>query len=214
MKYYSTLIIMLFSFCNAHPKPEEVIKPSVIKLKEDTLQLQYLQELAAQYGENKLITAIFLTDKKFAASYSGVIDSMTIPWCRLEDIFKRANNTIHQTLSGIDSSLALLTEKERKLITGRVDTLLKNDILLSSVVNDHLFIGLEFGEIVNSIVETKPLLDQYLKDPKQYWGSLDLNQSCKLYYDVLLYSTSLNQQNRIRFFTSYFNTACKIAGKN
>jgi hypothetical protein len=85
-------------------------------------------------------------------------------------------------------------------------------MLLSSIgdIDDELI----FEQIINDIPETKRLIRKYLKDPKQYWGSLDENHSCKLYYDVLSYLLTLSDEKRIEFFRQYFNIACNDAFKN
>lgn len=123
--------------------------------------------------------------------------------------------------SPFKDSLATLAEEYIESIDGNKQTLiinklkmwLRNDALLSGILDDNLYDGLDFGEIIANMPVAKVFMKKYLKDPHQYWGSLDANQSCKLYYDVTVYVLTLNREERLMFLKQYFDTAFKVSLK-
>ena len=52
---------------------------------------------------------------------------------------------------------------------------------------------------------------KYLKDKNQYYGSLDFQQSCSLYYDVVNYLYSLDSDDYKNFMQEYFDYYHKLS---
>lgn len=105
----------------------------------------------------------------------------------------------------------LPADKRAKLLT-QLSKWCKEDVLLSSIAN-YLYAFNDFTQVIAETPATKHLLNKYLKAPGQYWGSLDASQACELYYDMVNYVFTLNREQRLAFYKSYFDTSCKIAAE-
>lgn len=130
------------------------------------------------------------------------------------NIRKKISKGESHLIERIIPHLAKMPSTTRSQNFKKLEQWLKNDILLSSILDNNLDDQVFFEELIYQIPETKNILTVYLKSPEQYWGSLDANQSCKLYYDVNLYLTNLKPIERINFFKKYFDAACKLSIKN
>ncbi|MET3037459.1 hypothetical protein ABXT08_15220 [Chryseobacterium sp. NRRL B-14859] len=70
--------------------------------------------------------------------------------------------------------------------------------------------GVTFEEIIYNMKIGKKLYAKYLKDKKQYYGSLDFQQSCSLYYDVVNYLYNSDSVSYKNFMQEYFDYYRKL----
>jgi hypothetical protein len=193
MKYY---LFMLFTFClacQAGPVEKQNADTAVQPVSE---KKDDLDKLIAKYG-NKPLIGLFCID----SSYAGHVSLKKVWYCNLDSSFN-----VVQT----KEYLGKMQTVDREQLMTKLGQWLRNDVLLSSVLDDNLKQGVYFEQLVSEIAQTRPLLKQYLTDPKQYWGSLDANQACKLYYDVLNYLLTLDESRKLVFFKEYFVKACDV----
>lgn len=183
----------------------------MVEFKKDTFK--YFNGLIADYGKTKILIGLYFIESDIHKLFLKETDSAKLFYCVIPTFFENK-------ISGNDSLFKFIINKieseeisRRENLLQRLEVWLKADAVLSSVLDDHLSNGLYFGEIISKISETKPILQMYLINPNQYWGSLDENQSCKLYYDVNVYLISLDSRKRLLFFKKYFEVASEIAIK-
>jgi hypothetical protein len=163
------------------------------------------------YGRNKVLTGLYFIKSDFFKEFFDEINSTNIWYCSIPKFLEKKATQKDSLMNSIETHLHNISKTERQLTLDKLEMWLRNDLLLSSILDDNLSEDVFFGQIISQIPETKPLLENYLKDPKQYWGSLDENQSCKLYYDVNKYLMAIDQKERILFFKKYFNLGCDIS---
>jgi hypothetical protein len=156
------------------------------------------------------LVGLFFVDSVYAKKLSPVLKLTTSSYCSIDTFFKGATDSLSVLA---EEYIKTIGDNKRNEIIHQLKYWLKNDALLSGVI-DNLNEDLTFGEIISNLPETQVFLKQYLTAPGQYWGSLDADQSCKLYYDVTGYLLTLNDEKRITFFKQYFEVACKISLKN
>ncbi|MCX8533193.1 hypothetical protein OEA66_12605 [Chryseobacterium sp. KC 927] len=65
--------------------------------------------------------------------------------------------------------------------------------------------GVTFEEIIYNMDIGKNFYSKYLKDKNQYYGSLDFQQSCALYYDVVSYLYDLDYTSYKNFMKKYLD---------
>ncbi|SEW35855.1 hypothetical protein SAMN05428988_4404 [Chitinophaga sp. YR573] len=171
-----------------------------------TTDSHYLDYLLKEYHERTLV-GLFFVDSVYAKKLSPDLNLTTSSYCSIDTFFKR------NMLATAEKYIGTIEDHKRNEIIHQLEYWLKNDALLSGVINN-LNKDLIFGEIISDLPETQVFLKQYLTAPGQYWGSLDAGQSCKLYYDITGYLLTLNDEKRIAFFKQYFEVACRISLKN
>jgi hypothetical protein len=162
----------------------------------------YIYSLAEKYGKAKTLTALYFTNKAPFSKIFHRVDSLELIYCQLESFFDRNKQFVDSAFDLVGKFYGTSTDHV-SADSVNVKTWLENDDLLSSslaIKSDDLF----FNEIIDEIPNTKSIITRYLKDPRQYWGSLDENTSCKVYYDVLLYLGGQNKRERQSFFREYF----------
>ncbi|WP_128572416.1 hypothetical protein [Chryseobacterium sp. P1-3] len=71
--------------------------------------------------------------------------------------------------------------------------------------------GVTFEEIIYNMEIGKRFYAKYLKDKNQYYGSLDFQQSCSLYYDVVNYLYNLDSDDYKNFMQEYFDYYHKLS---
>jgi hypothetical protein len=163
------------------------------------------------YGRSKVLTGLYFIRSDLFKKFSNEISSINMPYCSIPTFLERKAAQNDSLMNSIETYLYNISKPERQSVIDKLKIWLKNDLLLSSILDDNLSENVFFGQIISQIPETRPLLENYLKSPAQYWGSLDENQSCKLYYDVNKYLTGIDQKKRILFFKKYFNSGCSIS---
>jgi hypothetical protein len=176
---------------------------------EDTLPPHefYFYSLAEQYGKPKTLTALYFTKKSSFSEIFQRVDSLELMFCQLESFFEQNRKFVDSTFRSIEKFYQN-SKGQVSVDSVKVKTWLENDVLLSSslaIKADDVF----FNQIIAELPATKTIITGYLQSPRQYWGSLDENTSCKIYYDVLLYLTSKDQQERRLFFKEYFKRILK-----
>lgn len=137
-------------------------------------------------------------------------------------LFDRQGNLLPKNLSSDSSCNPLSSESDKHLLkveaflTSRTDRAsviaalekwCENDKLLNVVINSQMNANgtVYFEEVVSLMPQLQNLLKKYIKSKDQYWGSLDVSQSCKLYFDVLIFLQQLNEKERLKFFKLYTN---------
>ena len=198
MKYL--LLLSVCIICSCQTKTSTQVKDS------GTTDSHYLDYLLQEYQDRTLV-GLFFVDSVYAKTLSPALNLTTSSYCSIDTFFNGRTSVLAEKYIGT------IEDHKRNEIIRQLEYWLKNDALLSGVINN-LNEDLTFGEIISDLPETKIFLKQYLKAPGQYWGSLDAGQSCKLYYDITGYLLTLNDEKRITFFKQYFDVACKISLKN
>jgi hypothetical protein len=212
MKYLLLFFICIICSCQAKTSTKSNTSPSSITAKNSGADSHYLDHLLKKYQDRTLV-GLFLVDSVYTKKFSPVLNLKTSSYCSIDGFFRK-NTSVTDSLSVLaEEYMETIEDKRRNEILRQLEYWLKNDALLTSVINN-LNKDLIFEEIISDLPETNVLLKQYLKDPRQYWGSLDASQSCQLYYDVASYLLTLNDEKRIMFFKQYFDVACKISLKN
>lgn len=198
MKYLLLFSVCIICSCQT--------KTSTKSIKDNS---HYLDYLLKEYHDRTLV-GLFFVDSVYAKKLSPVLKLTTSSYCSIDTFFKGATDSLSVLA---EEYIKTIGDNKRNEIIHQLKYWLKNDALLSGVI-DNLNEDLTFGEIISNLPETQVFLKQYLTAPGQYWGSLDADQSCKLYYDVTGYLLTLNDEKRITFFKQYFEVACKISLKN
>lgn len=218
--YFPLLIVVILLSCfgkdnSKHSSQEKQRRNSV----DNSVVLDHaqdtLQSLMTKYGKSKVLLGLCFIDRDFFNLIFLQTDTSKMLYCSMEQIVEKKISTDESHLiESVTSHLAKISSATRSQNLKKLEQWLKNDILLSSILDNNLDDQVFFEELIYQIPETKNILTVYLKSPEQYWGSLDANQSCKLYYDVNLYLTNLKPVERINFFKKYFDTACNLSIKN
>jgi hypothetical protein len=172
------------------------------------------EEILQKYDKKELFVGLYFLKRGYFLKYSNEMDSLNLPFCTIIPFFQKKTSLNDSLLILVNDSLNKETNSSQRKILNDLENWLKNDILLSSIMNNNLSNGMYFEEIIYKIPETKSLIQIYIKNPNQYWGSLDENQSCKIYFDVCNYLTGLKPNNRIKFFKLFFDIACSLASKS
>ncbi|HMR81717.1 MAG TPA: hypothetical protein PKE30_01245 [Niabella sp.] len=159
-----------------------------------------LQNLLSDYDtSNVLISYFFLLNSKERILRS---DNKLYSFCDPLDSSVMQNKTLY--ILKIDSIFAMNQNKNgvRALVKW-----CENEVFLNALLKSPLNSKgkVYFEELMDELPKTKEILKKYLKKQNQYWGSLDVEQSCNLYYDILLYLQSLDEKQRLMFFRSYLN---------
>ena len=208
MKYILFLpYIILLSFCQT--RSNTVRYQGGDSSKTDTLNYtitrnKILDNYIYTYGRGRVLTGLYFIREDFFKRFSDEISSINMWYCSIPKFLEKKAAQNDSLMSSIETRLHDISEGERQRILDKLKMWLKNNTLLSSILDDNLSEDVSFGQIISQIPETKPLLKSYLKNPKQYWGSLDENQSCRLFYDVNKYLIGIDQKERILFFKKYF----------
>lgn len=221
MRYcFPLLVVVIFISCferenTKHSIQEKQSQNSVGNAADLNHARDTLYSLMAKYGKSKALVGLCFIDRDCFNLIFLQMDTSKILYCSMEQILEKKISTDEYHLTeNITSHLAKMSSATRSQNLKKLEQWLKNNVLLSSILDNNLDDQVFFEELIYQIPETKNILAAYLKSSEQYWGSLDTNQSCKLYYDVNLYLTNLSPVKRAFFFKKYFDEACNISIKN
>lgn len=188
MKLSNAVLILLLSISIAMAPDLKGQDPRVIAM-EHKLSYQGLMEA---YGEEPVLAGVyFLTDclnpYREAISAEG-------PCALAQTIKKNAVDSfgtkkIEGCLSDTDY---VLIDRWCKMEKRLHDVDITSDAPVS------------FESVVYNMPEGKSFFRPYLTDTAQYYGSLDFQQSCALYYDVLTYLSKANPEEADAFLEKYY----------
>lgn len=203
MRAYNLLfalsVLCIFSYCqykkNESFSKEESHHPDGI----DTLFIQYdsVDVFVSTYFINTYVSEKYIEEFYDDAKDDGM------NYCALTHyIIKFYQNPIY--LSEINERL---TSKDVDLIKRwcSIDEKL-NSISLSK----DEWQGISFEELIYRMKGGTKFYKPYIKHKDQYYGSLDFDQVCHLYYDVLLFLTYADPDTENDFFSDYFKTFQKL----
>ncbi len=197
MKHFKLAIWIILFFASCKQPSEK----SNIKEESFTHSPKYTNlydTLVKEYGrENALLSIYFLT--QCLTDYDRIIKHSDNICSISEELMNYATTPIENNLN--------------KCIT--IDTLKRlhkwckaNKKLHSvDITSDD---GVSFEEILYNMNQGKIFFTPFLKNKSQYFGSLDFNQSCKLYYNVVEYLAKASESENDSFFREYFNVYEKI----
>lgn len=209
-KYLICFAWFILNACNSQQHNYNIVDSTGEKL-QGKKSVTFLQPYINKHGLSKVIAALYFIDKKSVSTLGAKIDSLNLLYCRLGAFIESESGLRDSAIAAFEVYVKAMPDTGRIDLLNKLDKWLKNDMLFSSVLNDNLNEDVFFEEIIYTIPDTRPLIQQYLTNPNQYWGSLDENTMCKVFYDVCIYVLKLNDRDRINFFRNYFNIAGKLA---
>ncbi len=174
----------------------------------------FLQDILRVYDTSKVLTAFYLNFGRELPNFTKIIDTSTFSFkCGIENYFDTTDRK--SILNRIDSEVNKMGVQQANFYEERISLWCENDIILNIILNSKLNDkNLFFEELISETPHTKHLMNKYVKFKGQDWGSLDINQSCELYYDVLQYLANLNETERLDFYEKYFSTSFKLLKKS
>jgi len=214
MKVFFCFIIIVIISCQT----KSTNKLSNISISQSAKKIEqidnYLFDFIGKYGKVNVLIGLYFISRSSLDPISAKIDSLNGLYCTIDaylDEYTKSNDSL---IYVVQKNLRKESEINRNKIIHKLTIWLKDDILLSAISDGNLSENLFFLEIIDKIPETKSLITKYIKDPRQYWGSLDENQSCEIYYDLQRYLLKLSDLERIKFFRKYFDTSCYLSIKS
>ncbi len=181
---------------------ETISSLSEINMKTDDLKVnnEELRMLLSNYDTSSILISyyfLFNPQEKIFPVYS-------LPGNFYEPLGVDVMNNKITYVRKIDSILSI---KQNQVAVEPLTRWCENEQLLNIVLNSKLNneAKIYFEQLIWETPDTRHLLKKYLKTDEQYWGSLDIEQSCSLYYDVLLYLQPKSVKYRLAFFKSYLN---------
>jgi hypothetical protein len=210
IRYLLCFAYFILNACNSRQHNYNIVDSTGEKL-QGKKSVTFLMPYINKYGSSKVIAALYFIDKKSVNTIVEKIDSLNLIYCQFGTFIESQPTLRDSTIIASEIYVNTIPDTGRVDLLNKLDKWLKNDMLLSSILNGNLSEDVFFEEIINTIPVTRHLIQQYLTSPNQYWGSLDENAMCKVYYDVCIYILKLNDSNRIDFFASYFSIAAKLA---
>lgn len=205
MRLIALVISIILMSCNLKSQKEaeqKLASTSSIRIKSDSLKISNkdFQILLNDYDTSLVLNSYFFLFNSKEKVFD--LDSLSYNFCEPLDSMVVKNKVFY--LLKIDS---IFSTNQTHITAKSLARWCENEALLNTLLKSSLNNNgkVYFEELIWELPEMQNILKKYLKTKEQYWGSLDVEQSCSLYIDVLFYLQSLGEKKRSQFFKSYHN---------
>lgn len=182
MKYiYLILIVCLFTSCNSQNKSENV-KNDIEHSGSNEFSLEQIKAL---YFLNKSEN---LNLKLFTESFSAIdIDSLSVQLLK--------NNSFNESLRSISYS-------ERDSLYKKSNEWIQIKNALDFAIDNSQ--DLDYLEFFYNDLRTRKIFNNYLKNPRQDWGSLSSSEQYEVYYKIINEIYTLDSNNRLILMSDFY----------
>ena len=194
MKAKCILIILFTVFSN-----QEIIAQSDIESRVD--------KLFSENGERAIASLFFIESTKRILVESISIDPENMLWDDFENkIHYLETDKLNELKIHLINYLKEREKTESKAITDSIYIWCKFDHDLDIAFQYFDAESVELAEVLYNINETKHLVEKYIKEDGQYWGSLSSYETLELYYELRKYVISLEHTKKFYFVIKYTST--------
>lgn len=209
MKKTIVIIITSILFIEGCAEPAEKSKlneKDSVSFKQST-QLVLLDKVIAKYNNKSVLFSVYSLEKEvFKKTYSN------ISGLKLGVLFQNNSDSVNHILLSFENELMKTSIENQKDVLKKIDEWNSLYFMFNSLVNMNYKAPVYAEEIIFELPETKHLFKNYIENPAQDWGSLDVSQISEVYFDFIKYMVDIDTSERIKIiskFVSFIQTKQK-----